>query len=127
VRRFAIVPVVVLLSAVFMVLKPHVPGTTVALRDFRYSPSALVLRVGDAVSFVNDSKLTHTATCTNCTLDTGDVQPGLSRSITFREPGVYLFACRYHGDRGMTMQITVGGNGGATPAASLSPAATPST
>ncbi len=60
------------------------------------------------MTFSNTSKTTHTATCTTCGADTGDIQPGLDKTVTFGVAGTYVMACRYHAALGMQMTVQVG-------------------
>ena len=73
----------------------------------RFRPAKISVKTGGAVTFVNDSKLTHTATCRGCSADTGDLQPGLIRTITFTKPGTFPIFCRYHGAQGMVGEVDV--------------------
>lgn len=109
-KRMSIAPAVALLAALFMVLSPHQSGTVVRLRSFAFAPNDVRIAVGEAVTFDNISSLTHTATCVRCPagVDSRDVQPGLVKRVTFRVPGTYILACRYHQNRNMVMRIQVG-------------------
>jgi plastocyanin len=109
-KKVSLAPAVALLAALFMVLAPHHSGRTIRMRNFRFAPMDVRIAQGAAVTFVNESDDTHTATCVQCVsnVDTGDVQPGLSKTVTFRLPGTYIFACRYHQTRNMIMRIRVG-------------------
>lgn len=114
--RFSILPAVGALAAFFMVLPQTGGDATVemvrARGSWRFDPQEIRVDLGERIAFVNDSSVTHTATCTSCAgdaWDTGDVQPGQTKLLAFEETKSYLFACRYHGQvQGMTGQLTVG-------------------
>lgn len=126
-KKASLAPAVALLAALFMVLSPNTNGRTITVRDFRFAPMDVRIPEGGAVTFDNVSSHTHTATCAQCVsnVDTGDVQPGLTKTVTFRLPGTYIFACRYHQARNMVLRIRVGTPGSAPPTSPESPAASP--
>jgi len=108
-RRYTVASFVVVagIGALFMALPSHGAGLKVRLVGIRYRPAAITIHAGGAVSFENQSKLTHTATCPKCRLDTGDIQPGNFKSLTFGKAGTYQLVCRYHGEQGMVATVTV--------------------
>ncbi|MCA1833961.1 MAG: hypothetical protein ABR548_03360 [Actinomycetota bacterium] len=125
-RKASVIPVVALLGALFMVLPQHGPGHRVIMRDFRFAPFDVMVDRGDAVSFRNDSSHTHTATCVQCpvSLDTGDVQPGQVKSLTFPKNGTYIFVSSYDQDRQMAIRVRVG-PAAPSPGPSASPSPSP--
>lgn len=116
------------IGALFMALDSSGAGLEVKLTsEFRFRPEAIRIGVGGAVTFVNESDATHTATCRGCSGDTGDVQPQQFKTLTFPDGGSYLLFCRYHADQGMIATLTVGSSAPAspTPSPTPSPSATP--
>jgi plastocyanin len=106
-------------GALFMVLPSSGSGVEVKMTSgLRFRPDSIRIDVGGAVTFVNDSKATHTATCRGCPQDTGDVQPEQFKTLTFPDSGAYLIFCRYHADQGMVATLTVGSGEPGTPAPS---------
>jgi plastocyanin len=106
-------------GALFMVLPSSGSGAEVTMTaGLRFRPDSVRIDVGGAVSFVNESTATHTATCRGCPQDTGDVQPQQFKTLTFPDPGAYLVFCRYHADQGMVATLTVGSGGPDIPAPS---------
>lgn len=97
---YALLPVLAAIAALFMVLSSSTPGVRVEMRgglgSFGFSPASVSLRAGGALTFENNSRSTHTATCDGCSLDTGDVQPGQTRTLRFSRPGNFTVFCRYH-------------------------------
>jgi plastocyanin len=75
------------------------------------------------VTFVNLDDDPHTAT--GAKFDTGRINPGEQVTVTFEEPGVYVYACEYHPI--MTGAVNVRNEQGDVPgaSASASPAASP--
>jgi plastocyanin len=127
-RRYTIAAVIALagFSALFAVLPSQGAGTKVRMKGNQYRPARPRIPVGGAITFVNEDDVTHTATCQGrgCPKDSGDIQPGTLKTLTFAEAGTYHMICRYHGEAGMIATVTVGsgGSGGTvtnpTPAAS---------
>ncbi len=81
-------------------------GVAVSIKDFAFEPSAIVAKVGQAVTFTNTGFESHNATldaggCGTPTLETGQVG-----QLVFAAAGVYPFHCTVHAQ--MTGSITVG-------------------
>ncbi|MGH2727424.1 MAG: cupredoxin domain-containing protein, partial [Actinomycetota bacterium] len=101
----------------------------VRMRGNQYRPATIRIPVGGAITFENDDEVTHTATCQGqgCVRDSGDIRPGLMKTLTFTRAGTYHVICRYHGEQGMIATVTVGGSSGRqSPSPTASPSATPS-
>ena len=110
-----------------MVLPQRGPGRRIVMRDYRFAPFDIVVEPGDAVSFRNDSSHTHTATCVQCpvSLDTGDVQPGQVKALTFPKAGTYILVSVYDQDKQMAIRVRAGSAAAApSPSGSPSPSAT---
>jgi len=103
------------------------PKTTVRMTDEpRFAPESITVAVGDAITWINDSDLPHTATgdpeqnpvATShpeyVQLPDGAdpwgsplLQPGESHRHTFTTPGEYRYVCIPHVLSGMRATITV--------------------
>jgi plastocyanin len=98
-------------SVLFAVLPSRGSGTNVkmgtAQERYRFRPATIRVRLGGAITFFNDSGVTHTATCPRCSFDTRDVLPGMLRVVRANRTGTFNFFCRYHAGRGMTGTIVV--------------------
>jgi len=99
---FGLVAIVALLGAFFMTLSPHANGPTVRM-GAAFTPATLQIRTGEAVTFSNRTRQTHTATGNR--VDTGDVQPGLEKTLTFGTAGTYALVDRY-GAGSVTVVVT---------------------
>lgn len=89
---------------------------TVNFSDHSFSPSALTVNVGDTVVFQNQGG-SHTVTGTGSDPFCGDGQVVTSCSVTFNNPGVFPYRCRFHSSGGpqpvgMVGSVTVVGGGG---------------
>lgn len=127
--RLSVIPVIAAFSALFLVLPSKGAGKEITMVGrggrFEYAPQITRIEAGGAVTFSNESKVTHTATCDGCPWDTGDVQPGMIKTITLGHPGRYTFFCRYHGVSGGMVGGVEVLEEGASPETLPTPAATP--
>jgi len=69
---------------------------TVDMRDFAFVPGNLQVPVGATVKFVNDDAAPHTATARDGSWDTGMLNQGESKTITFDKSGDYEYYCTVH-------------------------------
>ena len=69
---------------------------TVDMRNFAFTPGNLQVPVGATVTFTNDDSVPHTATARDGSWDTGLLNQGESKSITFDKPGDYEYYCKVH-------------------------------
>ncbi|HXH12549.1 MAG TPA: PQQ-binding-like beta-propeller repeat protein [Alphaproteobacteria bacterium] len=65
-------------------------------REYGYGPGRIRIKAGTTVTWTNIGELPHTATAEKLEWDTGDINPGESKSITFNEPGNYYYICKPH-------------------------------
>jgi len=64
--------------------------------EFAIRPLRARVEVGQAVTFVNTGKETHTAMAADGSWTTGPIAPGKSAAITFSKPGTYTYICKDH-------------------------------
>lgn len=99
-------------AALFLVLPSSGAQTTVHIlragTGWKFDPADAKLRAGQRIAFVNDTTVTHTATCDRCAWDTGDIQPGQTKFVTIETKGNNAYHCAYHGQSAkMTGDLTV--------------------
>lgn len=71
------------------------PGPrTVTIRDFEFAPAELTVAKGTKVTWVNTDRAPHTATGDG--FDTGTINGGRRRSVTFDQPGTFTYLCQFH-------------------------------
>jgi plastocyanin len=80
-------------------------GTSVEIKDYAFTPPTLTVPAGTTVTWTNNDAVPHTATASDASFDSGNLNPGQSYSFTFATPGSYPYACQYHA--GMTGTIVV--------------------
>jgi plastocyanin len=98
---------------------------TVRMLDNRFDQAEVQIPVGGSVTFVGAGRNPHNAISSDGSWSTEDAFGALEQmrdqaaTLTFDQPGEYLFFCSFHGNRegaGMTGRLVVG-DPGASPAA----------
>ncbi len=82
----------------------------VMIQNYKYTPAALTVAVGDTVKWTNMDTAPHTVTVTSgpVKFNSGNLAKGESFSYTFTKPGTYAYYCAVHPD--MTAKVTVTGS-----------------
>jgi len=70
-------------------------GDAVRVGDFAFEPADLRVAVGTTVTWTNDHDQPHTATSAG-NFDTGAIQPGESKTVTFDRAGTFSYICSFH-------------------------------
>jgi plastocyanin len=81
-------------NAVEPALLPAV--ATVHIKDFKYSPTPLTVRVGDRVTFVNDDDEAHTVTSTDKSFDSEGLDGAGTWQHVFAKAGTFKYFCELH-------------------------------
>ena len=71
-------------------------GTAVDMKNFTFDPATLNVKQGGTVTFTNDDQAPHTATADNKAFDTGTLNPGDTKTVTFKAPGTVAYTCAIH-------------------------------
>ena len=72
------------------------PTVTVTIKNLTYSPEPVTGKVGDAIGWMNNDTVPHTATLDDNTCTTDTINAGTSGSLTFSAPGTYAYHCTIH-------------------------------
>ena len=75
------------------------------IADFKYDPEAVTVEAGSEVTWTNSDEAAHTATADDSSFDTGDLDQGDSKSVTFDEPGTFTYYCRFHPFMKATVEV----------------------
>jgi plastocyanin len=70
--------------------------TTAAIQDFTFSPGRIEIDAGSTIVWTNRGQVSHSVTSGPGGFDTGLIEPGERRGLTFRQPGTYPFHCTPH-------------------------------
>lgn len=69
----------------------------VRIRDFKFVPETLSVKVGDTVTWANEDSAKHTVTSeTGDEINSEELGKGGSFTHTFNEPGEYTYFCSLH-------------------------------
>jgi plastocyanin len=78
---------------------------TVAMRGSAFAPGNLQVSVGATVTWTNYDDVPHTATAKDGSWDTGLLNKGDTKTITFDKAGEYQYYCKVHPN--MVARLTV--------------------
>lgn len=82
---------------------------SVTISDFEFAPATVNINVGDSVTWTNRGPTLHTATASDGSFDSGNLDRGERYSKTFTSPGTYSYICKPHPF--MRGRVVVGGGG----------------
>ncbi|HVL91483.1 MAG TPA: cupredoxin domain-containing protein [Actinomycetota bacterium] len=122
----SIIPSMAALAALIAFLPRTGPAVGLVTGDFAFTPQALVVEQGEAITIRNDGDLTHSFTCPECGMRSINIQPGQAKIATFPTAGTFEFFCVYHRTEGMEGRVTVEGDAPAAPEPAGSPTPDPS-
>jgi plastocyanin len=99
-----------------------VEGSATDITSWVFTPPELTVSAGESVTWTNTGAIAHTATAAGGAFDTGNVEPGESKSVTLATAGTYAYTCTPHPWMRGTITVTAGA---AAPAPAAPPAAAP--
>ncbi|HEV7459754.1 MAG TPA: cupredoxin family copper-binding protein [Solirubrobacteraceae bacterium] len=74
-----------------------VPAAKVLISNFKYVPPAITVKAGGAVTWTNADSAPHTATAkAGSAFDTGTLNQGQSKKVTFSKAGTFQYTCTFH-------------------------------
>jgi plastocyanin len=77
----------------------------VEIADFKFDPETVTVMAGTEVTWTNSDDTAHTATADDSSFDTGDLNKGDSKTITFDKPGTFTYYCRFHPFMKATVEV----------------------
>jgi plastocyanin len=69
---------------------------TAAVEDFLFRPGRLDIAAGTTIVWTNDGQVEHTISAEDGSFDSGPIEPGERRSLTFSRAGTFPFHCTPH-------------------------------
>jgi plastocyanin len=66
------------------------------VQDFMFRPARLEIAAGTTVVWTNGGQVLHTVTAEDGSFDSGPIEVGERRGITFSRPGTFTFRCTPH-------------------------------
>jgi plastocyanin len=71
--------------------------STVDISNFKFVPATITVKQGTGITVTNKDTTTHTATAdSGGAFDTGDLDPGASKTITLSKAGRFAYHCTIH-------------------------------
>jgi plastocyanin len=85
----------------------HAKEFEVSQKDKEFSPKALTVKAGDAISFKNNDPFSHNVFSLSDakTFDLGSYPQGQSRKIIFDKPGTIEVECAIHPDMKINIEV----------------------
>jgi plastocyanin len=74
-------------------------GNTISIKNFAFEPSALTVKTGTTVTWVNNDGASHTIvsdTGSPASFSSDPFTTGASYTFTFTQPGTYSYHCSIH-------------------------------
>ncbi len=71
-------------------------GAVIEIKDFKFSPDTLNVKVGDVITVKNNDTADHTVTATDKSFDTGPLKQGQSTTFTITKAGTFDYICSIH-------------------------------
>jgi len=69
---------------------------TAAVEDFRFRAARLEVATGTTIIWTNRGQVTHTVSAEDGSFDSGPIEPGERRALTFSRAGTFPFRCTPH-------------------------------
>jgi plastocyanin len=69
---------------------------TVAVEDFLFQPGRLEIAAGTTIVWTNNGQVMHTVSAVDGSFDSGPIEPGGRRGLTFPRAGTFPFHCTPH-------------------------------
>jgi plastocyanin len=84
---------------------PTAGGAQISLENIKVNPTSITVKVGEAVTFVNNDSVDHQMVGDNGEFDSGKMAPGATYTYTPAKAGTIAYHCSIHPS--MTGTITV--------------------
>lgn len=87
---------------------PAATTTSIAIKDFKYSPTPATVKAGVKIAVSNADSAPHTLTekSSKRSFDSGTIQGNADGSVTFTRPGTYGYFCEFHPYMKGTVTVT---------------------
>jgi plastocyanin len=67
-----------------------------SIEDFTFRPARLEIAAGTTITWTNRGQVVHTVTADDRSFDSGNIEPGERRSLTFSRAGTFAYRCTPH-------------------------------
>ena len=72
------------------------PAAVVHMHDFSFDPETVTVKAGQSVQWINDDALFQSATASDKSWNSGELDQGRSYTHVFDKPGTYAYYCDDH-------------------------------
>jgi LPXTG-motif cell wall-anchored protein len=86
-------------------------SSSVAISDFKFSPTTITVSVGTTVTWTNQGPSGHTATADDGSFDTGVLTKGNTGSFRFTKAGTFSYHCTPHPQMKASVTVTAASGG----------------
>ncbi|MDX2040776.1 MAG: cupredoxin family copper-binding protein [Acidobacteriota bacterium] len=69
---------------------------TILIKDFKYAPESLTIKLGDTIIWKNEDIVPHTVTADGKRFDSKNIAAKASWKYAPNKPGTYPYICAYH-------------------------------
>src|SRR5205814_10621568 len=73
-----------------------VPAAEITIKNLKYSPQSVKVKVGDLVRWTNNDDRDHTVNASDGAFSSGKLSTGDSFAFKFDKKGKYSYGCDYH-------------------------------
>jgi amicyanin len=89
---------ILLLSAISSsaILGADSPKKAVSIKDMKFQPATLEIKVGETVVWTNNDDRDHTVVGPKDTFKSDNLRPGSAYSYQFTKAGTFDYTCTYH-------------------------------
>ncbi len=102
--RFICMLLLAALAPLALAAKPS--RHSVSIKDMRYDPATLDIKVGDTVEWENQDDRDHTVVARDGSFDSDNLRSGASYSFQFTKAGKFPYSCKYHPRMRGTISVT---------------------
>jgi plastocyanin len=72
------------------------PAAVVHMADFKFNPQTVTIQAGQSVEWINDDAVFHSATASDASWNSGELDQGRTWTHTFAAAGTYTYYCDDH-------------------------------
>jgi plastocyanin len=95
-NRLILLFATLLAAAPLFAAAPSRGKQSVSIKDMKFDPASIDVKVGDTVTWSNDDDRDHSVVAKDGSFDSDNIRPGKTFSYKFTEAGKFSYSCSYH-------------------------------
>jgi len=96
-KRLLLLVALLMAAAPFFAAAPSKgKQTAVSIKDMKFDPASIDVKVGDTVTWSNDDDRDHSVVAKDGSFDSDNIRPGKTFSYKFTNAGKFSYSCSYH-------------------------------